>query len=291
MNIVFNINPLGMEGLGATLNSLIKNCSNPKELDLYFLSNDLKERDKLNINILLDLCQFGGKVKFIDYDAKYVFGHLCSLHGDWTTYGRLLIADHIKDDTALYLDSDLVILTDVLALKDVKFDDELIAAVYGCPIEWSLDNKFFLDKLNWPLDRGYFNAGVVMLNLKKWREDDIETRWKEISNKYPNDLISHDQTLLNALSEGKFLQLSPVYNNPWYPGKPKPENADNSIIHFVGSPKPWDLFGKYVHKGYEAWSKYNSSEWESNYGGISLDKLKRTYKIKNSIVKLAMGNK
>lgn len=291
MDIVFNINSLGIEGLGATLTSLVQNCSNPKEIKLWFFCNGLQEQDKANINNLLESVQFRGDIEFIDYDAKAVFGHLCSLHGDWTTYGRLLIADYIPSDTALYLDSDLVILTDVLALKNVKFNNELIAAVYGCPIEWSLDNKFFLDKLNWPLDRGYFNAGVIILNLKKWRNENYESHWKAISDKYPNDLISHDQTLLNALSEGEFLHLSIEFNNPWYPGKPKPESADKSIVHFVGSPKPWDLFGRYVHDGYPTWKTYNTPEWEKEYGYLTLDKLKRTYKIKNSIVKLAMGKK
>lgn len=285
MDIVFNVNPLGLEGLGATLTSLIRNCSNSQELKLWFLCSEFRIKDKFNINQLLESVGFKGTVEYIDFDAKEIFGHLRSLHGDWTAYGRLLIANYVKTDKALYLDSDLVILLDVLTLKDFNFEGAIIAAVYGCTVSLALDGVFFMNNLHWSPDKSYFNSGVVYFNLLKWREENIEAKWKSLAEKYPKDLISHDQTLLNAVCEGDFAHLSSNYNNPWYPGRGRPEDADRSIIHFVGSPKPWDIFGKIIHKGYKTWATYNTRAWKEEYCTITTDKIGRTWKIKKSILK------
>jgi lipopolysaccharide biosynthesis glycosyltransferase len=285
MDIVFNINQLGLEGLGATLTSLIRNCSSPHELKLCFLCSDMHENDKNNINHLLRIEEFSGSATYVDFDAKEIFGHLRSLHGDWTGYGRLLIEKYIQSDIALYLDADLVVCTDVLKIKNFDFQGKILAAVRGSTVSWALERTFFIEKLKFRPETDYFNSGVVLFNLKEWKAVDAGTKWKIIAEKYPNELLSIDQTLLNAVCEGNFAHLPPEFNNPWYPGKEEPENAENSIIHFVGSPKPWDIFGKIIHEGYKIWNAYNTTVWKNAYSKITLNKLKRTWKIKNSLLR------
>lgn len=285
MDVVFNINVLGLEGLGATLTSLIRNCSNNKELKLWFLCSDLTNADKANIQRHLQDEQFSGDTEFIDYNAKAIFGHLRSLHGDWTAYGRLLIADYITSDTALYLDADLIILLDVLSLKNFKFNGQLLAAVYGNPVKNALENQFFIKCLKWLPDTAYFNSGVILVDLKKWRSERIDQQWKCIAEKYPDNLFSHDQTLLNAVCAGRFAHLPARFNKIWYASKAKPANSDHAILHFVGSPKPWDFLGSFIHKGYSTWCTYETSFWEKQYRTITLHKVRRTWKIRRSILK------
>ena len=149
-----------------------------------------------------------------------------------------------------------------------------------------IDKDLFINDLKWSVEQGYFNAGVLLFNLKKWRESNMEAKWKDLAEKYPEQLISHDQTLLNALCEGNFAHLSPVFNNPWYPDSEKPEDADNSIIHFVGSPKPWDLFARNIHKGNKTWNAFTTNTWRKQYSKIKMDKIIRTWKIRRSMLKL-----
>ncbi|MDP5158903.1 MAG: glycosyltransferase family 8 protein [Flaviramulus sp.] len=286
MNIVFSINYLGLEGLGATLSSLVQNCSNSKELILWFFCSDLDLKHKLNIKQLLKNEHFKGDIKMVDFDAKTKFGYMKSLHGDYTTYGRLLIPELIEDDVALYLDSDLVVEVDVLDLKNIDFHDHILAAASATQVKDQLEGAFFIDKLNWHPETNYFNAGVLLLNLKKWRLDNVADRWKQISFQYPNEFISADQTLLNVLCNGKFMQLPNYYNNAWFPGvNDKEIDVKSSIIHFVGSPKPWDLLGKHLHKGFPKWLDYNTPFWSGHYETLGVDKLKRSWKIRRSLLK------
>lgn len=284
MDIVFNINHLGLEGLGSTLSSLVRNCSNTKELTLWFLISDFEKDDRSNINELLTSEGFKGKIEFVTFNAKERFGYLKSLHGDWTTYGRLLIPSIIESDRALYLDSDTVVLVDVLSLREFDFGNYYLAACRYSNHSQSSETTFFIDQLGFSPDAAYFNAGVLYFNLKLWRELKIDEILTAFSVKYPNPKLA-DQTLFNGICKGEFAVLPPNYNNPWYPNENEPKMpAEDSIIHFVGSPKPWDLFARFIHRGVHQWSSYNSKFWKAKYGKISVAKLQRTWEIKNSIL-------
>lgn len=284
MNIVFNINPLGMEGLGATLSSLIKNCSNSEKLKLWFLCSDLKTKDKNNIRTLLQQESFQGTIELVDFDAKEEFGHLRSLHGDWTTYGRLLIPKTIKSGKALYLDSDLVINLDVLELENFQ-TDKILSAVSGSTVNNALESSFFIQRLGWHPETAYFNAGVLLFNIDVWNANNTEDKVKDTADKYSHNLINRDQTLLNTVCEGEFTRLPKKFNSIWYPGKTKPKNVDEAILHFVGSPKPWDLFGQTIHLGYETWKVHNTTFWRKQYGSLTMGKLRRTWKIHRSTLR------
>lgn len=286
MNIVFNINKLGLEGIGATISSLCRNCSDTKKLKLWFFCSQLYQSDKENIISLLSTVDFKGKTEFVNFNAQGLFGHLNSLHGDWTTYGRLLIPKYVDSDSALYLDSDLVITTDVLKLKGIDLKETLLGAVFGCETKFALENKFLITKLNFLLETSYFNAGVLIFNIKRWNELNMDSVCFAFGNQYPTDLACQDQTILNGLCKGVFTRLPSNFNVQWKSTDlSEPSKMYDSIIHFVGSPKPWDLFGKTIHGGHPLWEKYNSPNWNDLYCTLSLGKLKRTWNIKKSILK------
>lgn len=280
MNIAFSINRLAMIGLGVTLNSLFKNCLDPERLNIYILCADLKHADKKNIYKLLNNYSLN-TVELIDFNAKEHFGNLPSLHQDWTTYGRLLLQDLIKDDTVLYLDADLVVELDVLSLEGFDFQGKAIAAVNGGPIRFSLENKFFCDDIGIKPDTTSFNAGILLFNLKYWRENDIKNKCLTFALTHPNKLRSHDQTILNALFAGNFAYLPDEYNLAWYSHINKPKSK-KAILHFVGSPKPWDLFGRYFHKGFSVWMSHLDLDWKKIYYNYTYNDFVRAWYLRRS---------
>ena len=285
MDISFNINRLALIGLGATLTSLIMHCSNSLEIKFWFLCSDLRKADKSTINALLQSAQFQGTVEFIDFDAKATFGHLPPLHGDWTAYGRLLIPSHINTTRCLYLDADILVLLDILDIKNFLFEGRVLAAVYGCSIDDSLDGQFFINELGWTQKQPYFNSGVLFFNCQLWRERNMDGQWTDLASRYGQNLISHDQTLLNALCKGVFTPLPPSFNVEWTPATKTPPRPEGSILHFVGSPKPWDFGGKRLHKGYDIWLTYNKLHWGTTYGGLTSQRMLRQWRIKESILR------
>ena len=286
MNIAFNINRLALIGLGPSITSLLRNCSNPKELKFYFLCNQLIDKDKKNIKKLIQAD--GGNytlINFIDVDIDRHFGKYSSLNGDRTTYARLLLPDLVKEDTILYLDADLIIELDVLLLKDFQFNN-ILAAVPGSEIEYTLGNKFYLKYASIPPKTLYFNAGVIYFNLHKCRQSNFTIKVNVILSKFGNQLPSHDQSVLNIFCSGDFDYLPAFFNIPWHPTNLKLTISEKVIFHFLGSPKPWDIFGKYIHNGFVVWNSYLNIEWRKLYYKHNYLNLKRAWEIKGGYFKL-----
>ncbi|RZL58062.1 MAG: glycosyltransferase family 8 protein [Variovorax sp.] len=289
MNIVFNVNPLGLEGLGVTVVSMVRNCSDSSRLMLNFLCSELSAADKSNIVRLLAECGFRGQTHFIDFDAQKEFGSLRPLHGDWTAYGRLLIPDVITADRVLYLDADLSVNLDVLDVeKTVDLDGHFLAAVAGSTLKWALDGEFLKKSAGMDDDMPYFNSGVVYFNVKACREHAAATAWRAFAAANRDGLVSHDQTVLNAYVKGDFVHLESRYNVPWIAGKDALEPTENAIVHYIGAPKPWDLGGRLLHRGQAHWARHQSSFWNDAYSKLTLDKIRRTWKIRRSIAKVVL---
>lgn len=285
MNIAFCINQLGIVGLGVTISSLIRNCSNPNMLKIWFLCAGLTSKEKNKIISLLKSENFNGDYEFIDFDPLTHFGTFSSLHGDWTAYGRLLLSDFIYADQVLYLDSDLVVELDVLQVKDFNFNGYALAAVGGGRFRYTLGHKFYIKKLGVSPDIEYFNSGVILFNLKEWRRNNIKEKCLLIANRYPLELPSHDQSVLNLFCLGKFARLPEYFNCEWLAHLDKPEVSSKMILHFVGSPKPWDPFGFVLNNGYSTYRKYLDPEWHSAFGGYNSAALGRAWNIRRSYLR------
>jgi lipopolysaccharide biosynthesis glycosyltransferase len=284
MNIVFCVNRLGLIGLGATLTSLIRNCSDSRKLKLWFFGSELISADTTNIKYLLTDELFAGETEFIDINIKSRFGHLTSLHHDWTAYGRLLIPEIITAEYALYLDADLIIGLDILQLSSIN-SYQILSAVHEGPVRLALDNYLFINKLNWNPVTPYFNSGVLLFNIKQWVKYGADATSKEVAKVYSEHLISHDQTILNAVCAGDFNHLPKEFNVSWPPNEKRLALSTKCITHFIGAPKPWDLWGKSIHNGYALWAEYNTDFWNKKYGKLNTQKLARTWHIRKSIAK------
>jgi len=286
MNIAFCINRLALIGLGVTVTSLIRNCADTKKLKIFFLCADLKEEDTQQLTLLLADEKFKGQHFFKHFKPFVEFGNLCSLMGDWTAYGRLLLSDLISEvDSILYMDADLVVELDVLQVSNFDLGDHPIAAVYGSEIKHALDHRFLIDYCQLTAEGTHFNSGILLMNLSLWRTQKLKEVCLEFANKYPDQLLSHDQTILNALFSKSILLLPAAFNVPWCAFELQPRITEKLILHFTGSPKPWDIGGKFIHNGYAKWHSYLNKGWSDAYGKRSLQDLVRAWNIKRSYIR------
>lgn len=284
MVVCFCLNNLGALGLVASLTSLIKHCS-CKQLKIYFLCSLVDEKIKNSIAGLFTELNFTGSYIFIDFDAQKEFGKYKPLQNDWTTYGRLLIPELINEEKALYLDTDLIIEADVADIFNEGLQNFIVGAVPSTPIQYALEHHFFCNTLHIDPSLITFNAGVLFINIKKWKAEGISARLKVLGEAYPQELLSADQALLNAYFAGNFFKLDEKYNVHWYPNQP-PVETNGSIFHFVGSPKPWDYFGKHLHSGYSKWKAYSQENWYKEILNTNRGmQLRRSWAIRKSYLK------
>lgn len=162
-------------------------------------------------------------------------------------YDRLLAPFIISGPKALYLDTDLLIQGDVSALWDESTN--------GCPIAAVQDQTILMlgseqggidweDRLLNPED-GYFNSGVLLMDLGMWRDRDLCNKCVECTAEFierfgqPPPL--HDQYALNVVCQGDWQALPRRWNTFAEKVCEKPEDA--SIVHFAGSNKPFYFSG------------------------------------------------
>lgn len=182
-----------------------------------------------------------------------------------TTYFRLVIQDKLPDiDKVIYLDCDTIVNGSLKELWNTEMGDYAVAGVR----DRVNDSIRLYNRLRYPMHDGYVNAGVLLINLKKWREFHVFDRAKEIAKSMPEALKNHDQDIINAIYHGQILMLPFRYNlleyylyvEEWLylDRKYYPEIIDACknpvIIHFCMPQKPWhyecinpfkDLYYKY----------------------------------------------
>jgi lipopolysaccharide biosynthesis glycosyltransferase len=157
----------------------------------------------------------------------------CSPH-----YFRLLIPYLFKEASrVLYLDADTLVLEDLWPLWNLDLEKHTIGAApdYLSFIEDGVANW---QELHLDPQAPYFNSGVLLINLSRWREQNISLQVLELCRKYPHHLIAqgkwpqHDQYGLNVSLYQKWKPL----DRSWNYGTDLPFSKAH-ILHFVGNGK------------------------------------------------------
>jgi lipopolysaccharide biosynthesis glycosyltransferase len=178
-----------------------------------------------------------------------------SLHGNYLTYGRLFLAELLPSaERCLYLDCDLIVNIDIGEIFDLIDDKHTIVADGTGKRDYSLDTPFFIET-GLPISEPCFNAGVLGINLEMWRDRNITTKCYDTALKMSGKFMNADQSLLNVVLHDDFKSFGNKYNWMIYPLSDSLDPDHEGIIHFVGSPKPWDFLGSVLHRNYALWKR------------------------------------
>jgi len=216
-----------------------------------FIEEQLKQKlDKLSNNYK---CSF---YFYIINDLDKFSNLKVSGHISKAAYYRLIMADLLPDniDKILYLDSDLVVTSSLEELYNIDINNYFLAAAgFGATLEVS--------------DKKTFNSGVMLINLEKWRNENISTKVIEFAITNKEKLAFWDQTALNRVIKGNYLKIDGKWNfqvdlSPRKIHKPE-DNVDienAKIVHYVGASKPWYFWVSDKRKNkYESY--LNKSLW------------------------------
>lgn len=224
--------------LAITLESILENSSREYDYETYVLHSGVSEEYKEKI---LRYDREGFRVSFVDVAEKLkaISAHLHMRdYYTCTTYFRIFIAGMFPQyDKALYLDCDTVILGDIGELYDYELGNNLLA---GAPCEGvnSFDvYKRYVTEVD-GLDPDYFfNAGVILMNLKAFREEGFYEQFADLLQKYKFRVIQ-DEDYLNVLCQDRVLRLPRAWNKtPVAPDRLPRE--DLRIVHYLMTWKPW----------------------------------------------------
>lgn len=268
--------------LGVAIKSLIENSSFKNNYNIFILDDGItKQNQALILSLIENKNNFS--ITFINTNSflgkidKSIF----KIHSHFAipTYYRFFIPTIFSEfKKMIYLDCDIIILDDIAKLYETEIQDNILAAVKDIDLIRNLhtDEKYISKMYEYVAKDlriknpyNYFQAGVLLLNIQKMKEEDFQTKCikklKEI--KSPKFV---DQDILNCICEEKVYELDLSWNVEHHvPISSKilskqlsEELKDNflsavsspKIIHYTSSQKPWknkdckmaDYFWKYA---------------------------------------------
>lgn len=245
ISVLFCCNPAFYQHLAVALVSMLEN--NPHiQFDAHLMTNgrDRQLEEKLRRS-LTGYLNFTLTVHYISLDSYahfFVSGHITL-----ESYLRIFAAEVLgeKVGKVLYLDCDLVVLGDLWDLWKTDIDAYALAAVPD------LYEVYRREALRLPANRPYVNAGVLLLNLARWRQDHVSEALIRFIDARRGDLPFHDQDAINAVLCDSILLLDRRWNvltvmyrlrRHVFPDAYAVIRAACRravIVHYAGPEKPW----------------------------------------------------
>lgn len=250
VNIVYMSDSKYLPYMMVSLNSMLLNKNEKTQYHIHIIAKDMSSQE---VQLIKGMQQKGVVIDV--YPAKELnlnYTHLGRFASFRISLQKLFIAEYLPQlNKALYLDADTLVQKDLSQVYQTNINEKYAAAVkdglmYQAPEhmnELRLKNPDF-----------YFNSGVMLLNLRKIRKDDIIRKSVIYFNTH-NEVFG-DQDVLNSVFSGKVIPLSYQYNciSTFFDEKTadflttfwqeKVENekqkvyANAAILHFAGY-KPW----------------------------------------------------
>lgn len=206
MHILYQFNEKYAPYAGVSLTSLFENNKAAKSIYIYILGEGLSKDSIGRLNKLA--VAYNREVIFVPTDElieQMKELNMPTYRGSYAANMRLFVADVAKDaDRLLYLDADTIVTGDITSLFEM--DIKTVGMVYdtlGCVHKYDIGLSS---------DDGYYNSGVIVYDLKKWRDNKITDRIishvQNVRAQYP----SPDQDLLNVCLKGEITSLPFEYN-------------------------------------------------------------------------------
>ncbi len=228
-------------------------CRHNSGLKIYVLNKDIPQEwfNRLRMYIqemggdLID-CKLIGQQFQMNWSNKLP-------HINHMTFARYYIPDFVTEDKVLYLDSDLLVTDDLEELFELDLGENYLAATRSC------------------FGAGIgFNAGVLLINNKKWQAENIRQKLIDLTEKEHENVGEGDQSILNMLFFDSYIEINETFNyqigfdrgaaeqgHAWI--LEKSINPLPKILHYISQDKPWNQFS--VGRLRENWWHYSFMEW------------------------------
>ncbi|MCM1498443.1 MAG: glycosyltransferase family 8 protein [Clostridium sp.] len=273
MNILYQFNEAYAPFAGASVTSLFENNRRTGEIVIYILGEGLSAESIRRFEGLAE--QYGRTIIFLDADAameRMKEINLPTYRGSYAANLRLFLTDILPEsvERILYLDADTVVCNAL----DSFYMTDMGQKVVGMVID-SLAERHKRD-IGLSTDSEYYNSGVILFNMKKWRRADytqqIVDHVLHVRSHYP----APDQDLLNVCCRGAIFRLPIRYNlqpihlafsyrqyhcffgQTSYYGKAEIEQAVRSpgILHFFRFVGEFPWHENTLHPDREVFDKY-----------------------------------
>lgn len=297
MNVIYSSDNNYARHAGISITSLYDHNQDVETINVYLIDDGISEKNHRNLDAIAD--KYGRRIAYIPFGPHK---EKLTLNNKWelpiSAYARLFVEEMVPSDVErlLYLDCDTIICDNLKALWDTDMEGKTIAAVED------VASCIFQAETDSPASYRYICSGIVLIDMKKWRESHAQTRLLAYLDSKKGVVRHHDQTILNGvfwddchILHPRYDALTPTfimsyknlkaYFKLWDKYYTKQEIKDSikhpAIIHYTSSNvgRPWE---NNRHPKAKVYTKYwKASAWKDLPKGTfrpSYDRVqRRTY--------------
>lgn len=252
------------------ITSILMNKDKKSKYEVYILcsnisSDNIKKLKKLNTaNFKINIIKLRANKELAQYRIKDIPATPAAIY-------KFSIPNILPDlDKVIYLDGDTIVKKDLYELYKKDIHNAYVGVVKEAG---GLAKTLY--RLCTTKNVFYFNSGVMLMNLKLMRSQDISEKLIDYRKNGYNELM--DQDALNAILKNHTAELPFAYNTQlmfayiqdnleklkkYYKFNNRIQNTKNIlddaiIIHYSGKKKPWKNYDGYEHDLWEYYY-YNS---------------------------------
>lgn len=280
-HIVYASDDKFAEILGVSLVSLYENSKDMDDIKLYILDSGITDENKQKIETV---CKSYKRSDVIFIPGRNISEKLSMKvavdRGSLSQYARLFVSSDLPQELSrvLYLDCDIVVKKSIRELWNLDLQGKTIGALMDA------FSKYYRVNIDLEPNDIMFNSGVMLIDLKKWREDNVENQLLKFIKAKNGRIQQGDQGALNAVLSHDTYCFEPrfnsvtifydftykemlIYRKPpkFYSEEKVNEAVENpSVIHFTTSflsKRAWMKGCK--HRYADEWLKYKKmSPWK-----------------------------
>ena len=200
------------------------------------------------------------QIHWMSVDAGLLAGMPVFGHVSLSTYYRFLLGAILPPEIerVIYLDVDIIVFGDIVELWNTPMENRIVLAVpeRNSRVADMLDPAI-ISGAGLNAEGNCFNAGVMLIDLARWRAENLLERARAFVNQYKTFIRYWDQDILNCLLVDEWGELDGKWNR-------KVDHLDGvdveacqkagGLIHFASAIKPWTWWADHSAKSlYLSW--------------------------------------
>lgn len=208
MNILFSSDDNYARHMGVAIISILQHNRDVERIRFYVINNQITLSNLEKLEMVVNEYE-NAEISFIPF--KYIEKHL-HLSLSWpislSSYARLFVGEllPIEVERVLYLDCDIVIKDSLSSLWEIDLQGRSLGAIQDTIPSKTKASVGLLPQ------QPYFNAGVLLIDLRRWRIAGIGQKCLEFIDAHKGCVNHHDQGVLNGIFNGAWIRLPLRFN-------------------------------------------------------------------------------
>lgn len=210
MNVVYSSSDSFSELAGISILSLLEHNASFEEINIFLIDNGISDENKEKLRSITD--SYGRSLYFVSpLDIEKLSNTQINV-GRWniSTFYRLFLPTILPEtvDKVLFIDCDTIVLQDLSPLWNMDMAGKWLYGVDDCR------GAAYRTNIGLKPEDNYINNGVLLMDLKSWRENHVEEQFLQFIHDNQGDITYVDQGVQNGVlsKQGKSGLLHPKYN-------------------------------------------------------------------------------